>query len=159
MRWLLRTLLLFGIVALTVLAFATRPDSLPAPAIAVAPPTATSAPASSPTPRPTLVPEPIISRITRATPDAIPTRTPAAAGQPTTSIVDFAYLPQEARIRVGQTVTWTNDGRELHDVTGDDWFSGPIEPTRQYRHTFGFAGRFEFRCTVWRDMRGAIVVS
>jgi plastocyanin len=75
------------------------------------------------------------------------------------SIVDFAYLPQEVRIRVGQTVTWTNDGRELHDVIGDDWFSGPIEPTRQYPYTFGFEGRFEFRCTVWRDMRGAIVVS
>jgi plastocyanin len=68
-------------------------------------------------------------------------------------------MPQDLRIRVGQTVTWTNDGRELHDVTGDDWFSGPIEPTRQYRHTFGFAGRFTYRCSVHLDMRGSIIVS
>jgi plastocyanin len=97
--------------------------------------------------------------VSRAAPEPIPTRTPTSADQPSVSIVDFAYMPQDLRIRVGQTVTWTNDGRELHDVTGDDWYSGPIEPTRQYRHTFGFAGRFEFRCTVWRDMHASIIVS
>ena len=68
-------------------------------------------------------------------------------------------MPQDLRIRVGQTVTWTNDGRELHDVTGEDWFSGPIEPTRQYRHTFGFAGRFTYRCSVHLDMRGSIIAA
>ena len=159
MSWLLRGLVLLALVALAVVAVVTRPE--PAPVVAVAPPTPTAAPLPSPSPtqRPTLVPEPILSRVTRATPEAIPTRPPASTAQPTMSIVDFAYLPTDLRIRVGQTVTWTNDGRELHDVTADDWYSGPIEPTRQYRQTFGFAGRFEFRCTVWRDMRGSIIVS
>ena len=156
MGWLVRALVLLCLAALAVVAFATRPVSSPTPAVAVA---VAPSPTATPTPHPTAVPEPVISRVSRATPEPIPTRTPGSADQPSVSIVDFAYMPQDLRIRVGQTVTWTNDGRELHDVTGDDWYSGPIEPTRQYRHTFGFAGRFEFRCTVWRDMHGSIIVS
>ena len=147
MAWLLRGILLVALVALLVLALASG-------GVATAPPPT----AISPTPRPTSTLEAIISRITRVKPEPIATRIPASMDQPLVSAVDFGFMPQELRIRVGQSVTWVNDGRELHDATGDDWHSGPIEPTRVYRHTFGFAGRFEYRCTVWTDMRGSIVV-
>jgi len=57
------------------------------------------------------------------------------------------------------TVVWRNDGRESHDVTGtDDWHSGPIEAPVTYRHTFGFAGAFTYRCSLHLDMQGTIVV-
>ena len=147
MAWLLRGIVLAVLAALVVLAIVTRPvDS--APPVAVA----------TPTPRPTPTLATTTSRVTRVTPEPIPTRTPVPADQPLVSAVDFAFMPQDLRIRVGQTVTWVNDGRELHDATGDDWYSGPIEPTRQFRHTFGFAGRFEYRCSVWSDMRGSVTV-
>lgn len=147
MAWLLRGIVLAVLAALVVLAIVTRPvDS--APPVAVLTPTA----------RPTPTLATTTSRVTRITPEPIPTRTPVPADQPLVSAVDFAFMPQDLRIRVGQTVTWVNDGRELHDATGDDWYSGPIEPTRQFRHTFGFAGRFEYRCSVWSDMRGSITV-
>jgi plastocyanin len=148
MAWPLRGIVVAVLIVLVVLAIVTRTADSPS-AVAVTVPTA----------RPTPTLEAIISRVTRVTPEAIPTRTSVPADQPLVSAVDFGFLPQDLRIQVGQTVTWVNDGRELHDVTGDDWFSGPIEPKRLYRHTFGFAGRFEYRCSVWSDMRGSIVVS
>jgi plastocyanin len=76
------------------------------------------------------------------------------------NIVDFGYLPAVTRIHIGQTVIWSNGGREQHDVTGDDdWHSGPIESPMDYRHTFGFAGSFTYTCSVHRDMHGTIIVS
>jgi hypothetical protein len=147
MAWRLRGIVLAVLLVLVVLAIVTRGADSPA-AVAVTVPSA----------RPTPTAHAIIPRARGVPPEPIPTRTPVPADQPLVSAVDFAFLPQELRIHVGQTVTWVNDGRELHDATGDDWYSGPIEPTRLYRHTFGFAGRFEYRCTVWTDMRGSIVV-
>jgi plastocyanin len=119
--------------------------------------------AEPPTPRPSPTREVesgrIISRITRETPAPYPTSTPIPEGMAIVSVVDFGYMPSVTRIQVGQTVVWRNGGRELHDVTGeDDWHSGPVEPTREYRHTFGFEGSFNFRCSFHPDMRGTIVV-
>jgi plastocyanin len=56
-------------------------------------------------------------------------------------------------------VVWSNGGRELHDVTGEDWYSGPVEPPATYRHTFGFPGRFAYRCSVHPDMLGTVIVA
>jgi plastocyanin len=104
--------------------------------------------------------ERIVSRVARETPAPYPTATPVPDGLAIVSIVDFAYVPGQVRIHVGQTVAWRNDGRESHDVTGDDaWHSGPIEAPVEYRHTFGFAGTFTYRCSVHLDMRGTIVVA
>ena len=81
------------------------------------------------------------------------------AGFAFVSAVDFAYMPSVTRIHVGETVVWSNGGRELHDVTGDDdWHSGPIEAPVEYRHTFGFEGTFTYRCSVHPDMHGTIIV-
>jgi plastocyanin len=103
--------------------------------------------------------ERIVSHVARETPAPYPTATAVPDGQTVVSIVDFGYMPSQVRIHVGQTVAWRNDGRESHDVTGvDDWHSGPIEAPVTYRHTFGFAGTFTYRCSVHLDMRGTIVV-
>src|SRR5712691_6541703 len=115
------------------------------------------------TPRPTATSEPvverIISRIARETQAPYPTSTPVPAGFAFVSAVDFAYMPSVTRVHVGETVVWSNGGRELHDVTGDDdWHSGPIEAPVEYRHTFGFEGTFTYRCSVHPDMHGTIVV-
>ena len=91
--------------------------------------------------------ERVVSRVARETPLPYPTATPLPDGLAVVSIVDFAYMPSQVRIHVGQTVVWRNDGRESHDVTGtDDWHSGPIEAPVTYRHTFGFAPRLVSRC-------------
>ena len=74
-------------------------------------------------------------------------------------VFDFGYMPSVIRIKAGQTVVWQNGGRELHDVTGDDWHSGPIEPSTEFRYTFGLEGAFNYRCSVHPDMRGTVIVT
>ena len=148
--WPIRGVLAVGAAVLVVAALGSRP--------AAAPP-----PPTLPTPVPTATSEPyverIVSRIARETPAPYPTATPMPDGMTIVSIVDFGYMPSQVQIHVGETVAWRNDGRESHDVTGtDDWHSGPIEAPVTYRHTFGFAGTFSYRCSVHLDMQGTIVV-
>jgi plastocyanin len=145
--WLVRAVLAMGVLILVFAALGSRPTAEPA----------TPAAQASATGEPYV--ERVVSRIARETPLPYPTATPLPDGQTVVSIVDFAYMPSQVRIHVGQTVVWRNDGRESHDVTGtDDWHSGPIEAPVTYRHTFGFAGTFTYRCSVHLDMQGTIVV-
>jgi plastocyanin len=158
--WLIRGALAAGAIVLVLAALGSRP------AAEQPPPTPTSAamviqleavPPTTATSEPFV--ERIVSRVARETPPPYPTATTVPDGLTLISIVVFAYMPSQVRIHVGQTVAWRNDGRESHDVTGaDDWHSGPIEAPVMYRHTFGFAGTFAYRCTVHLDMRGTIVV-
>jgi hypothetical protein len=155
--WILRFLLLLGLVTFGALAVvATRSEApqtvatAPTVAVALAPPT--SAP-----PRPTQTPQPITSIILRETLVPFPTATPGPANQ--VSVVDFSYMPGLVRISAGQTVTWRNDGTEQHDVTGSDWHSGPLDPGYTYRLTFGIAGAYPYRCSIHLDMTGTVIVT
>jgi plastocyanin len=159
--WLIRACVAVGAIIVLIAALGSRGAQESAKTVTVlvdATPTA-----QPPTPRPSPTREVesarIISRIARETPAPYPTSTPIPDGMVIVSVVDFGYMPSVTRVHVGQTVVWRNGGRELHDVTGDDdWHSGPVEPTRDYRHTFGFEGSFNYRCSVHPDMRGTIVV-
>jgi plastocyanin len=149
--WLIRGLLAVGAVGLVFAALGSRPAGVA--------PTATMVPTAEPTATSEPYVERIVSRVARETPLPYPTATSVPDGLTFVSIVDFAYMPSQVRIHVGQTVVWHNDGRESHDVTGnDDWHSGPIEAPVAYRHTFGFVGTFGYRCSVHLDMQGTIVV-
>jgi plastocyanin len=167
--WLIRGVLAVGILIVGLLAVASRPADAPAPTAAGVPPSLTPAsvppsaaavaPGSGP-PAPTAEPfvQRIVSRVARETQAPFPTSTPLPNGAALVSIVDFGYMPGTIRIHPGQTVVWRNDGREEHDVTGEDWHSGPMEPTIEYRQTFGTVGTFTYRCSIHTDMTGIIIV-
>ena len=160
--WLIRGVLALGILVVGVVALGSRsPAPPPTPAASPAP-TGEVAPAPPAAVAPTPTAEPfvqrVVSRVARETQAPFPTSTPLPDGAALVSIVDFGYMPGTIRIHAGQTVVWRNDGREEHDVTGDDWHSGPMEPTVDYRQTFGAPGTFRYRCTVHPDMTGAIIV-
>src|SRR5919199_5888689 len=132
--WLIRGVLAVGLLVVAVAALGSRSPAQQA----AAPPAPTPAVAPAP-PTPTVEPfvQRVVSRVARETPAPFPTSTPLPNGTALVSIVDFGYIPGPNRIHAGQTVVWRNDGREEHDVTGDDWHSGPMEPTIEYRQTFG----------------------
>jgi plastocyanin len=167
--WLIRGVLAVGILVVGLLALSGRPPDSPAPTAAGAPPSPTparvppsgaaAAPASG-LPTPTAEPfvQRVVSRVARETQAPFPTSTPLPNGAALVSIVDFGYMPGTIRIHPGQTVVWRNDGREEHDVTGDDWHSGPMEPTIEYRQTFGSVGTFTYRCSIHPDMTGIISI-
>jgi len=74
---------------------------------------------------------------------------------------DIKFNPSTVNIKVGDTVTWTNDDSIAHDVTGDGFKSGSagnIQGGGTYKHTFDKAGTFKYVCTVHPGMEGKVVV-
>src|SRR3954465_12976150 len=84
-------------------------------------------------------------------PDVVDNRTSSAAGAPKTQVVapDNRFVPENIRVNPGQTVRWTNQGRNPHDI-----LSASPETT-EYAPKFGvqpeqFApqgGTYEFKFT------------
>ncbi|HEY1293596.1 MAG TPA: plastocyanin/azurin family copper-binding protein [Chloroflexota bacterium] len=140
-----------GVVAFALIETARVPAAAPAP-----PPT------QSPTrvPLPTLAPAAITSRISRETPEPPPRATPPA--QPLVEVVDYGFSPEQLTLRLGASVTWTNDGNDGHDVTGSgpggDWRSGPLAPSERYTRAFNLTGTYDYVCTIHPEMHGRIFV-
>ena len=80
----------------------------------------------------------------------------------TIKIENFAFSPTVATVKVGTTVTWTNDDTDPHTVTSMD--NGPIKSqTMQqgdtFKYTFTTPGRFEYLCTIHPFMTATVVVT
>jgi plastocyanin len=158
--WLARGVMALVLVAVALLALGNRvPTSTEPPAPLPAPTATTAAVVRAPIVTSEPFVERITSRVSRETPPAYPTSTPLPNGLTRVSAVDFGFMPSVIRIRVGQTILWRNDGREQHDISGDDWHSGAMEPTIEHRETFGFAGTFNYRCSIHPDMTGTVIVA
>lgn len=74
----------------------------------------------------------------------------------------YRFEPAEIRVRVGATVTWTNDDNFTHDVRllgGDGWHSQPLRPGERVTHTFTQPGEFAYECTFHpQNMKGKVIV-
>jgi plastocyanin len=76
-------------------------------------------------------------------------------------IEDFKFVPEVARVRVGDTVTWTNEDAFPHSVVADDksFRSENFGKGGSFSHRFDTAGKFSYICGVHNYMTGTIVVS
>ncbi|MFY9967133.1 MAG: plastocyanin/azurin family copper-binding protein [Nitrososphaeraceae archaeon] len=81
---------------------------------------------------------------------------------------DKAYVPNPAEVKVGESVTWTNDDSQIHTATsgtvgGEDsgsvFDSGILSPKATFDFTFETAGEYDFYCTLHPQMFGKVVVS
>ena len=78
------------------------------------------------------------------------------------TIKDFKFIPPEVRIKVGETVKWTNtEKRQYHSV----WFQQAGDPEPPYifpdeftQRTFEKAGSFPYRCGPHPEMTGIVHV-
>ena len=70
------------------------------------------------------------------------------------------YAPPSLDVLVGTTVTWRNDDSTNHTATAenDAFASGYVPPGGTYSFTFTRQGRYEFRCTIHKQMRGVVDV-
>jgi plastocyanin len=61
---------------------------------------------------------------------------------------EFAFMPMRARISVGEKVTWTNAGKEIHAATAQDgsWTTGPVAPGKSVALTFSKPGTYTYTC-------------
>ena len=77
------------------------------------------------------------------------------------------FHPQEADVKIGTTIVWTNDDTASHTVTsgkstdnqtGTIFDSGMIKPSNTFEHTFSSAGSFDYYCQVHPWMAGKVTV-
>lgn len=81
--------------------------------------------------------------------------------------LDNTFRAQNIQVQPGTTVTWTNDGRNEHDVLpteGDAWGVEveAFQPGASYEHTFTEPGVYPYYCsihgTTTAGMIGTVVV-
>ena len=96
-----------------------------------------------------------------ATSDSTGTNVGSAAGKEAVTIKNFAFAPPEIDVKVGQTVTWTNQDSTGHTVTADDGsFDSKELPNGQtFSQTFSKAGTFSYHCSIHSQMKATVVVS
>jgi plastocyanin len=85
----------------------------------------------------------------------------AKSGGAQVSMKDIKFNPSTVNVKVGDTVTWTNDDSVGHDVTSDTFKSGDaggIANGQTFEHKFDKAGTFKYVCTVHPGMTGEVVV-
>jgi plastocyanin len=116
----------------------------------------------TPTPRPPAATNtPMV--VPTGTPAALkPTQTPSTpqAQQASVTIKDFEFAPSTVTIKVGGTVTWTNDGPSAHTVTADDgsFNSGELQKGKTFSRTFDSTGTFSYHCSIHPSMKAQVVV-
>ncbi|BCX04946.1 MAG: hypothetical protein KatS3mg053_2884 [Candidatus Roseilinea sp.] len=83
-----------------------------------------------------------------------------SAGNANVAIAGFAYSPKQAVVRVGDTVTWTNNDFAPHTVTANDasFNSGTLGQGGVYSRTFGATGVFSYFCAIHPSMTGSVRV-
>jgi plastocyanin len=87
---------------------------------------------------------------------------------------DQAYDPNPVKVKVGDTVTWTNDDSQAHTITsgtdssdpniGKEFDSSPglstlLSTNQKFSHKFDTAGEFPYFCQLHPTMVGKVVVS
>jgi plastocyanin len=89
------------------------------------------------------------------------TTTAGAAGGAQVSIKGFAFSPADVTIKVGETVTWTNEDSATHTIAADNGGftnSGDIAQGATYSTTFDKAGTFPYHCSIHPNMKGTVTV-
>ncbi len=82
-------------------------------------------------------------------------------------IKDFAFAPSELKIKVGDTVVFTQRDATIHTVDTDPhpthtqlpgFVSGSLAQGQSYSHTFTKAGTFTYHCSPHPNMMAKIIV-
>jgi plastocyanin len=76
----------------------------------------------------------------------------ASSSGATVSMVGLAFNPSTVDVPVGGTVTFVNDDTVQHNVAGESWSSGPLDPGKSFTQAFSTAGAIAVRCTIHPSM-------
>jgi FtsP/CotA-like multicopper oxidase with cupredoxin domain len=122
----------------------------------------TTAPAT-PTPAAPSSAQPPSATTTATGATASAANTSPAAGGSQIVMVDNHYAPAKITVTAGTTVTWMNNGTNLHTTTSLDglWDSGTTEHGQTFSFTFDKPGTYRFYCRqhVLQGMSGTITVT
>lgn len=76
-------------------------------------------------------------------------------------ITDFKFMPENIKVKVGDTVTWTNNDTVRHNVAGVDneLPEGPLlSQGETYTYTFTKPGVYNYICTPHPYMKASVTV-
>ena len=87
---------------------------------------------------------------------------PAAAATTQVAITRAGFVPEQVTIAVGDTVTWTNQDTQTHQVVSQsapETFASPVlQPNQTYSHTYRNSGRFTVTDPLNRNRRMTVIV-
>lgn len=85
-----------------------------------------------------------------------------SSGTVTAGIKDFAFDPTTVTAKVGDTITWTNNGAVGHTVTVDNQSACDTQTVAAGKTgslVFNVAGTYPFHCSIHSSMKGTITIS
>jgi len=91
-----------------------------------------------------------------------PCASSTAAGTVSASIIDFEFDPATVNAKVGDVISWTNDGAAPHTATVDGTpacTTPQLAPGASGGISFSAAGTYPFHCSVHPTMKGTIEIS
>jgi plastocyanin len=76
------------------------------------------------------------------------------------TIENFSFSPSNLEVKIGTTVTWTNNDSAAHTATADDgaFDSGTLGNGESFSFTFNDPGTFSYFCTFHPNMTATITV-
>lgn len=92
------------------------------------------------------------------TPSTGGTGTTAPAAGTTITEKNFAFSPADATVKVGETVTFTNEDSAPHNVSIDGKELGSQDPGASVTWTPTKAGTYPYSCVIHPTMTGQITV-
>jgi len=97
---------------------------------------------------------------TPSTPTRVPVNTPVSIVPSAASQGTNAYNPNPVALKVGDSITWTNNDTRNHTMTENTgaWNSGNIAPGATYTLTFSTKGSFVYHCALHSGMSGTVNV-
>jgi plastocyanin len=91
-----------------------------------------------------------------------PTTTSGAsgAGGGQVAMKSFAFDPASVTVKVGESVTWTNNDSATHTVVADngEFKSSDIAKGATFTFKFDKAGTYPYHCGIHPSMTGTVVV-
>jgi len=96
-------------------------------------------------------------------PAATASATPAkpSSGGAEARIAGFAFAPKQLKVKVGETITWTNQDSAAHTVTaksGASFDSGSLAQGADFTFKATKPGTIEYFCAIHPSMTGTIIV-
>lgn len=85
----------------------------------------------------------------------------APAGPVTVHISNFTFVPKMVTVKVGQTITWTNDDDIPHTVVATDksFRSKVLDTGQSFSFTFTKPGQVAYFCSLHPMMTGKVTVT
>ncbi len=107
--------------------------------------------------------KPQIQQIKQQAPSANQQTSPtssAPVAKNSVQISNFSFSPAVLTVKVGDTVTWTNQDSMGHSATADDksFDTGVLDQGKSGTGTFSKAGTYIYHCSVHPSMHGKIIV-